>query len=149
MKILVKKINPNAILPQYMTDGASGCDVSASIETALTLAPLKRVLIPTGLSFEIPKGLEIQVRPRSGLALKKGLTVLNTPGTIDSDYRGELKIILINLGEETVVIEPGERIAQIVCQKVEQVQFEEVVLLSETQRSFGGFGSTGSSGASR
>lgn len=145
MGIVVKimKLSPSAILPRYMTDGAAGCDVSACLENAVELAPLERTAVPTGLALEIPPGFEIQVRPRSGLSLKKGITVVNAPGTIDSDYRGELKVLLVNLSTERVKIEPGERIAQLVLQRVEQAEWQTSEVLSETQRGAGGFGSTG------
>lgn len=141
--VKVKKLKPEAIVPQYMTAGAAGCDVSACLETALELAPLERAAVSTGLALEIPPGFEIQVRPRSGLSLKKGLTVVNAPGTIDSDYRGELKVLLINLSTEKVRIESGERIAQLVLQRVEQAQFTVAEELTTTERGVGGFGSTG------
>ena len=141
--VKVSKINATAILPQYMTVGAAGCDVSACLEKPIAVEPLQRIAVPTGLTVEIPAGYEIQVRPRSGLALKKGLTVVNAPGTIDSDYRGEVKILLVNLNPATVEIEPGERIAQLVLGKVEQIQWTESATLSETSRGAGGFGSTG------
>jgi dUTP pyrophosphatase len=129
--------------PAYQSALASGFDVRAQIEEAQILAPGQRALIPTGLSFEIPPGYEIQARPRSGLAAKHGLTVLNTPGTIDADYRGEVKIILIHLGQEPFVIQPGERVAQLVLAPVFQAQFQWVETLTETSRGVGGFGSTG------
>jgi dUTP pyrophosphatase len=141
--IKIIKLNPKANLPQYMTVGASGSDVTACIEKAMTIAAGERVAVSTGLAFEIPLGFEVQVRPRSGLALKKGLTVINAPGTIDSDYRGEVKVLLVNLGKNPACIEPGERIAQLVVQRVEQVVWEETEALSETLRGDGGFGSTG------
>ena len=130
-------------LPQYATKGSSGMDIKASLDTPLTLQPLQRTLIPTGLFVEIPAGYEIQVRPRSGLAIKQGITCLNTPGTVDSDYRGEIKIILINLSSEEQVINPGDRIAQMIIQKVERAEFEQVEILNETERAGGGFGHTG------
>ncbi len=130
-------------LPSYATPLSSGLDLRAAIEKPITVKPLERVLIPTGLVLEIPEGYEGQVRPRSGLALKKGLTVLNAPGTIDADYRGEVKVILINLGSEEVVIEPGERIAQLVIAPVQKVEVIEVQELTPTERGEGGFGSTG------
>ena len=143
-KILVK-CNPQkgAVIPEYKTQGAAGADVCALIDSPVVLHPGKRAIIPTGLFFEIPEGFEIQVRPRSGLAAKNGVTVLNTPGTIDSDYRGELKIILINLGDEDFVINNGERIAQIIISPVTQATFQVTDSLSETERGEGGFGSTG------
>ena len=130
-------------LPKYETEWASGFDVRAVLDSDLTLKVGQRALIPTGLSFEIPKGFELQSRPRSGLALKKGITVLNTPGTIDADYRGEVKIILINQGEESVTIKDQERVAQLVLCSVIQASFQVSLDLSETQRGQKGFGSTG------
>ena len=130
-------------LPQYETTGASGMDVRANISDPINIEPLGRVLIKTGLFLEMEIGMECQVRPRSGLALKKGMTVLNTPGTVDADYRGEVGVILVNLSNETVTIEDGERVAQLVFCKVEQVQFLEVEALNESTRGAGGFGSTG------
>ena len=131
-------------LPQRMTPGSSGCDICAALEEPLDLHPGSRVLIPTGFCFEIPRGYEVQVRPRSGLAIKYGITLLNTPGTIDADYRGEVKIILINLGLQPFVISHGDRIAQIVPAKVAtHVGFSEQDTISETGRGEGGFGHTG------
>lgn len=130
-------------LPLYETIGASGMDVRANISESLNIEPLGRALIKTGLFLEMEIGLECQVRPRSGLALKKGITVLNTPGTVDADYRGEVGVILVNLSNEKVTIEVGERIAQLVFCKVEQVQLLEVETLNESTRGAGGFGSTG------
>lgn len=129
--------------PAYQSKLASGFDVRARLEAPVILKPGERALVPTGLSFEIPEGFEIQARPRSGWALKQGMTLLNTPGTIDADYRGEVKIILINLGQEPVEIQDQERIAQLVVCPVIQVSLEGVDLLSETERGAGGFGSTG------
>jgi len=140
IKIVNTSANP---LPQYATKGSSGMDIKASLDIPLTLQPLQRTLIPTGLFVEIPTGYEIQVRPRSGLAIKQGITCLNTPGTVDSDYRGEIKIILINLSSEEQVINPGDRIAQMIIQKVERAEFEQVEILNETERAAGGFGHTG------
>ena len=140
-----KKLNPTAVVPEYMTDGAAGADLSACLDRPMIVEKGQRVRVPTGLSVEIPKGFEIQVRPRSGLAFKKGLTILNAPGTIDSDYRGEIQVILINLSEGVQTIEPGERIAQAVLNQVQQICFEEKTELSSTQRGEGGFGSTDSS----
>ena len=140
IKIVNTSSNP---LPAYATEGSSGMDVRAAIDTPLTLKSLQRVLVPTGLFVEIPTGYEIQVRPRSGMAVKHGITCLNTPGTIDSDYRGEIKIILINLSDEEQVINPGDRIAQLILQKVERAEFEQVDILNETARAAGGFGHTG------
>ncbi|MAP93698.1 MAG: dUTP diphosphatase [Ponticaulis sp.] len=132
-------------LPQYETSGSAGMDVRAAVpaDEPMTLAPGARALVPTGLSFAIPDGYEMQVRPRSGLAYKHGITCLNTPGTIDSDYRGELKVLLINLGDAPFVIERGERIAQLIMAPVTQGLWEHVEVLPETERGEGGFGSTG------
>jgi len=130
-------------LPSYETAGSAGMDLRAANDAALTLAPGARALIPTGLKLAIPAGYEAQVRPRSGLALKHGITVLNSPGTIDSDYRGELKVILINLGQVPFVIQPGERVAQLVLAPVVQLPLVEVASLDDTERGEGGFGSTG------
>jgi dUTP pyrophosphatase len=130
-------------LPQYQSSLASGFDVRAQIPEAIVLAPLQRTLLPTGLSFEIPPGYEIQARPRSGLAAKFGLGLVNSPGTIDADYRGEVKVILINWGSEPFRVEPQERVAQLVLAPVVQADFEIVEDLSSTSRGHGGFGSTG------
>lgn len=132
-------------LPGYATSGSAGMDVRAAVPEGepMTLKPGERAMVPTGLSFAIPEGFEIQVRPRSGLAAKNGVTCLNTPGTIDSDYRGEVKVILINLGAEPFVIARGERIAQLVLAPVTRAMFEEVESLDDTARGSGGFGSTG------
>lgn len=129
--------------PSYQTTGASGMDIRAVLEAPLTLAPMQRALVPTGIYLEMDQSLECQVRPRSGLALKKGLTVLNTPGTIDADYRGEVGVILVNLSAEPVTITDGERIAQLVFCKVEKVNLIQVQTLSTSDRGEGGFGSTG------
>ncbi len=144
MPVQIKLINrSNNELPVYATPGASGMDLRAFLDAPLSLAPMQRALVPTGLFMEIPEGYEAQVRPRSGLAIKQGITCLNTPGTIDSDYRGEIKIILINLSGEEQVIQSGDRIAQLVIQKVERAWLDEQETLSGTVRSEGGFGSTG------
>jgi dUTP pyrophosphatase len=140
VKIVNRSGNP---LPHYATDGSAGMDVKAFLEEPVELQPLQRALVPTGLFVEIPVGYEIQVRPRSGLAINQGITCLNTPGTIDSDYRGEIKIILINLSAEKAVIHNGDRVAQMVVQKVEKVVWTTAEELSQTSRSEGGFGSTG------
>ncbi len=132
-----------AILPEYKTDGASGCDVHAFVKEPVELLPGDIKLIPTGLACAIPEGFEIQVRPRSGLAAKNGITCLNTPGTIDSDYRGEIKVILINLGKEAFIVKNGDRIAQFVVAPVVRGIFKTVKSLDETRRGSGGFGSTG------
>jgi len=143
--IIVKAVknNPRAALPQYESEGAAGMDLRAFLDADVSIPPLGRVKIPTGLKIEIPEGYEAQVRPRSGLAIKKGLTVLNSPGTIDADYRGDLDIILINLGGENVIIKDGERIAQLVVAPVCKATIVEVKELTETERGVGGFGSTG------
>ena len=133
----------NNDLPAYETSASAGLDIRANISEAIELKPLGRTLVKTGLFMEIPEGYECQVRPRSGLALKKGISVLNSPGTIDADYRGEVGVILINLSNETFTIENGERIAQLVFAKVEQAAWEKVDVLTETDRGAGGFGSTG------
>ncbi len=142
IKIKIVNISNNP-LPQYETPGSAGMDIRAMLSEPIMIKPLQRVLIPTGLSIELPDGYEAQVRPRSGLAFKKGLSVLNSPGTIDSDYRGEIKVILINLSNETVVINTGERIAQLVIARYEKASLTEVDELSDTQRGEGGFGHTG------
>tara|TARA_Y100001968_G_C19327060_1_gene702308 strand:+ start:696 stop:1130 length:435 start_codon:yes stop_codon:yes gene_type:complete len=130
-------------LPHYSTEFSAGMDIRANIETSILLKPLERVLVKTGIYMQIPKGYEAQVRPRSGLAFKKGIGVLNSPGTIDSDYRGEVGVILINLSNQEFLIEDGERIAQMVIAKHEQAEWDEVVSLEDTKRGSGGFGSTG------
>lgn len=135
--------NSNNPIPAYATEGSSGMDLRANLLEPLTLAPLERMMIPTGIFLEIPQGYEAQVRPRSGLAIKQGLTCLNSPGTIDADYRGELKVILINLSAEHQVISHGDRIAQMVFQKIEIVELESTDQISETARNAGGFGHTG------
>jgi dUTP pyrophosphatase len=142
-KILIKRLSKEVSLPKYETSGSSGLDLSAFIKADISLDPGKNVIVPTGLSVAIPQGFEIQIRPRSGLAAKKNISVLNTPGTIDADYRGEIKVILINLGNEVFKIENGLRIAQMVVCPVIQVELEEVNELSNTIRGSGGFGSTG------
>ena len=142
-KILIKKLSKTAIIPKYETQGASGVDISANINEDLTLATNESILVPTGIAVSIPQGFEIQIRPRSGLAAKKGISVLNTPGTIDADYRGEIKVILINHGNESFIIRNGDRIAQMVVCPIVQAKFEQVDELSDTERGSGGFGSTG------
>ena len=140
----VKVINNSKhSLPNYETIASAGLDIRANLEEVVVLKPLERVLVKTGLFFEIPEGYEAQVRPRSGLALKKGVTVLNAPGTIDADYRGEVGVILINLSNNDFTIEDGERVAQVVFAKVEQAEWLKVEVLTETERGEGGFGSTG------
>jgi dUTP pyrophosphatase len=140
VKIINRSANP---LPQYETSGSAGMDLRADLEMPVTLQPLERTLVPTGLFIELPDGYEAQIRPRSGLAAKRGLTMLNSPGTIDSDYRGEIKCIVVNLSNEPQSIEPGERIAQMVIARYEQISWLETETLDETQRGAGGFGSTG------
>lgn len=140
VKIIAKE---GAIVPMYKTTGAAGADICALLNEPITIHKGEKVMVPTGLFCEIPEGYEIQVRPRSGLASKNGITVLNTPGTIDSDYRGEIKVILINLGNEDFVINSGDRIAQIIVAPVIQASFEIVDSLSDTERGSNGFGSSG------
>ncbi len=142
VKVINRSGNP---LPRYETEHAVGLDVRADLPEgeAITLGPLERAMVPTGLYFEIPPGYEIQVRPRSGLAAKFGVTVINTPGTIDPDYRGELKVLLVNLSNEPFVVGPGERVAQLVFSQYRQLAWEEVTELGQTERGAGGFGSTG------
>ena len=142
-EILIKRLSRNIPLPKYETNGSSGMDLSANIEKEIEIAPGKTSIIPTGLAVAIPKNFEIQIRPRSGLAAKKQISVLNTPGTIDADYRGELKVILINLGENTFKVEKGLRIAQMILCPVVKAIIKEVDTLEITKRGFGGFGSTG------
>ncbi|MDE3236517.1 MAG: dUTP diphosphatase [Bacteroidota bacterium] len=140
----VNIINHSAYpLPAYATEGSSGMDIRANLTAAESLSPLERKLIPTGLFIELPNGYEAQIRPRSGLAIKQGITCLNTPGTIDADYRGEIKVILVNLSNETVTIHPGDRIAQMVIQTVQQIEWQPVENINETKRGEGGFGHTG------
>ncbi|SRR3712207_156593 len=142
--IKIKVINTgHQPLPAYATPQSAGMDLRANIEAPICLKPLERRLIPTGLRIALPEGYEAQIRPRSGLALKKGITVLNSPGTVDADYRGEVMVLLINFSQDDFVIEDGERIAQMVIARHEQVAFEEVELLDETERGTGGYGHTG------
>ena len=142
-KILIKKLSKKVILPKYETEGSSGMDLAACINETIIIKPNNKAIIPTGISLSIPKGFEIQIRPRSGLAAKNTLTVLNTPGTIDSDYRGEIKVIIINLGITEFKVEDKLRIAQMVLCPVIKAEFEEVDNLNMTTRGEGGFGSTG------
>lgn len=142
LEVFVSK-KDGALLPQYATDASSGLDLCAFLDEALTMKPLERLLIPTGIFIGIPKGFEAEIRPRSGVAYKYGVTVLNTPGTIDADYRGEIKVILVNLGTEPFVIRNGDRIAQMVFKSVRQIEWRLVDALPETERGEGGFGSTG------
>ena len=143
VKVLIKRLNPKVNLPKYKTEGSSGMDLMAFIENPIIIKPQKSALIPTGISIAIPDDTEIQIRPRSGLAAKSNIGVLNTPGTIDSDYRGEIKIILFNHGTHEFKINNNDRIAQMVLSPVLKIKFEEVENLPETLRGSGGFGSTG------
>ena len=142
-KIQIKKLSHSVSIPKYETSGSSGMDIAAHIKNNIIINPGEKALVSTGFSIAIPRGYEVQIRPRSGLAAKKNITVLNTPGTIDADYRGEIKVLLINHGKEKFVIENGERIAQMVVCPIVQANLEEVKELSETERGPGGFGSTG------
>ena len=142
-KVLVKKLNPKAELPKYKTVGSSGMDLMALIESPIKIKPQNSALIPTGLSIAIPENTEVQIRPRSGLAAKSSISVLNTPGTIDSDYRGEIKIILFNHGKEEFTVNNNDRIAQMILMPVLKAEFKEVEELPKTVRGSGGFGSTG------
>ena len=140
----VQIVNKSAYeAPFYATVNSAGMDLKANIDEAITLAPLQRAMVPTGLYIALPEGTEAQIRPRSGLAAKHGITVLNTPGTIDADYRGEIKVVLVNLSNEAFTINPGERIAQMVVARYEKVEWDEVATLDDTERGAGGFGSTG------
>tara|TARA_B100000242_G_C43038386_1_gene484233 strand:- start:563 stop:1000 length:438 start_codon:yes stop_codon:yes gene_type:complete len=143
IKVQIKKLDPKAKIPEYKTEGASGVDIMALLENKITLDPGESKIIPTGLSIAFPDDLEVQIRPRSGLAAKSNVSVLNTPGTIDSDYRGEIKIILINHSNEKFEVKNGDRIAQMVLMPVLKFKFEEVSKLDDTIRGSGGFGSTG------
>ena len=143
IKILIKRLSKEISLPKYETLGSSGMDIGANINENIIIDPGKTAIIPSGLALSIPKGFEVQIRPRSGLAAKQKISVLNTPGTIDADYRGEIKVILINLGEKSYTVEKGTRIAQMVVCPIVQAQLKEVNDLSETERGKGGFGSTG------
>lgn len=144
MGLQIKIINQSPYeLPKYATEGASGMDIRAHLSEPVLLQSLERHLIPTGLFIQLPPGYEAQMRPRSGIAVKQGITCLNSPGTIDADYRGELKVLLINLSAEPQLIQPGERIAQIVIQKIEKALWQQVTVIEETVRNSGGFGSTG------
>ncbi|MCS6998710.1 MAG: dUTP diphosphatase [Aquificaceae bacterium] len=145
MKVKVKRLphGEDLPLPFYATEHASGMDLLAAVKEPLLLKPMQRALVPTGIALEIPPGFEAQVRPRSGLAIRHGITLLNAPGTVDADYRGEIKVILINLGEEDFLIRRGDRIAQMVICPVIRVELEEVQELNSTERAEGGFGSTG------
>ena len=143
IKVLVKKLNPKAKLPKYKTEGSSGMDLMALIENPIKIKSQNSALIPTGLSIAIPEDMEVQIRPRSGLAAKSNISVLNTPGTIDSDYRGEIKVILFNHGKEEFTVNNNDRIAQMILMPVLKAEFEEVENLPKTVRGSGGFGSTG------
>jgi len=140
VKIVQRSKHP---LPEYKTMESAGMDLRANLDSSILLKPLERTLVPTGLFIELPLGCEAQVRPRSGLALKKGISVLNSPGTIDSDYRGEIGVILVNLSNDDFIIEDGERIAQMIIAKHERIEWQEVSILNESDRGAGGFGSTG------
>ena len=144
-RILIKKVSTNPLfkLPKYESNGAAGMDLSADIDAEVELKPLERFLFPTGIAISLPIDLEAQIRPRSGLAIKNGITLLNTPGTVDSDYRGEIKVILVNISNDKYTIKPGDRIAQMVLSQFVQGQFELVENLDETDRGSSGFGSTG------
>jgi len=142
-EILIKRLSKKITLPKYETSGSSGLDLSANITNSVKIEPGKTSIIPTGISVSIPKNFEIQIRPRSGLAAKKQISVLNTPGTIDADYRGEIKVILINLGSESFTVENGARIAQMVVCPIIKAKLKEVESLDNTSRGSGGFGSTG------
>ncbi len=144
LQSIVNVINhSNNPLPEYATSGSSGMDIRAYLEAPIEIQPLERVLVPTGLFIELPQGTEVQIRPRSGLAIKQGITCLNSPGTIDADYRGEIKVILINLSNTLQIISSGDRIAQMVFQQVSAIEWNPVVSINETQRGSGGFGHTG------
>ena len=143
IKVLIKKLNPKAELPKYKTEGSSGMDLMANIEKSITIPPKKSAIIPTGLSIAIPNDCEVQIRPRSGLAAKSNISVLNTPGTIDSDYRGELKIILFNHGDKDFIVNNNDRIAQMILMPILKMELEEIENLPKTIRGSGGFGSTG------
>ena len=143
VKVLFKRLNPKAQIPKYKTDGSSGLDLMALIEDTIKIKSQESALIPTGISVAIPQDTEIQIRPRSGLAAKSSISVLNTPGTIDSDYRGEIKIILFNHGKKDFIVNNNDRIAQMVLMPILKIEFEEVDELPKTLRGSGGFGSTG------
>jgi dUTP pyrophosphatase len=149
MQVKVKKLRETAMLPTYQTEHAAAMDVHADLAQSKILQPLERAMIPTGLAFEIPEGYEMQVRARSGLSIKHGITMVNGVGTIDADYRGELNILVINLGEEPFTIEPGMRVAQLLVTKYDKVEWQETEELTETARGAGGFGSTGFDTAER
>lgn len=146
LKIQIKRVRPDSApleLPAYMTDGAAGMDLSADVADDICIAPMNRTLIPTGIAIALPCGFEAQIRPRSGLALRQGLTLINSPGTIDSDYRGEIHLIVINFGQEPITISRGQRLAQMVIQRVLRAEWQEVAELPGSNRQEGGFGHTG------
>ncbi|MEN6462960.1 MAG: dUTP diphosphatase [Syntrophomonas sp.] len=144
MKVLIKRIHSLDLpLPRYMTEGSAGVDLYAAIDEDMVCSPGCRIFVPTGIAIALPEGFEAQIRPRSGLALKHGITLLNTPGTIDADYRGEIKVIVINLGDKEYILKRGERIAQMIFSRVERAEFFEVEELDSTLRGEGGFGHTG------
>jgi len=143
MRINVKKVRPNAILPHYQTEHSAAMDAHACLDEPIILQPMQRAMVPTGISFELPEGTELQVRARSGLSIKHGIAMVNGVGTIDADYRGELQALVINLGQEAFTIEPDMRIAQLVVARYEKVEWNETDQLTETARGHGGFGSTG------
>jgi len=149
LEVEIQKLHPQAILPRYMTDHAAGMDLCAALDEAVILKPGERTIVPTGIAIAIPDGFEGQVRPRSGLAIRQGITMLNSPGTIDADYRGELGVIAINHGHETVVFNHGDRIAQLIIAPVVRAELQVVDLLSETDRGGGGFGHTGVNDSSK
>jgi dUTP pyrophosphatase len=142
-RVRFQRLRPGALAPRYMSAGAAGLDLASAADEAITVAPGARVAVPTGLAFQIPHGYEGQVRPRSGLARKAGVTVVNAPGTIDSDYRGEVQVLLVNLGDAPHVIQPGDRVAQLVIAPVTVAELEEAASLTDTARGAGGFGHTG------
>ena len=143
VKIRIRKLRPDAVVPRYMSAQAAGLDLAAAMDWPVTLFPLARAAVGTGIAISLPSGYEAQIRPRSGLALRYGITLLNTPGTIDADYRGEIRVMLVNLGSEPVAIRSGDRIAQMVVAPVSRVDFALVETLDETERGSGGFGHTG------
>lgn len=143
MEVKVKKLRDSAVLPDYQTEHAAAMDIQACIDEPMTVQPLERFMVPTGLAFELPVGYEMQIRARSGLSIKHGITMVNGVGTIDADYRGELSILMINLGQDAFTIEPGMRVAQMLVQKYEKVSWQLTDTLSETDRGTNGFGSTG------
>ncbi len=145
MNIKITKLHENAILPEYQTAGAAGADIHACLNEPVMLAPMQRRMVPTGLAMEIPEGYEVQIRARSGMSIKHGITMVNGIGTIDCDYRGEVGVLLINLGQDPFVIEPGMRIAQMVAARYEVAKWQQVDALNETVRGKGGYGSTGHS----